>query len=425
MELEQMVCCPRTRMKNLLPWLVCLSASSFFFYEFIQGNMFASIADNIMQDFHIGVESMAYLSSIYYVSNVLFLFIAGQVLDRYSVKKILIIAMGFCVMSTFVLAYAQSFYVALCCRFITGIGSAFCLLGPVRVASRWFAPQQMAMVTGLIVTIAMLGGMVSQYPLTMLVMTVGWRQAVLVVGWVGMVMWGVMAIGIIDQPKDAHPESVNQLSFLATMKQAYANIQMLRVALFASLMNMAIAVFGAMMGTLYLMQRLDVGKELASSINGMLFLGTMLGGPLFGRWSDRSGERLFPMRVGVAGAFLVSLVILYVPVPVWAMYGLFLLLGLFTSAQVISYAYVAERQSRHMTATAVSIVSICTQAGCVVFQNAYSHVLVWHQKAQQTHAMASAFSDYQFASSLIPIGLMVAALLILGLKETYCHQVEG
>ncbi|MCX7115464.1 MAG: MFS transporter [Gammaproteobacteria bacterium] len=425
MELKQTACCPCPNITVLLPWLVCLSASSFFFYEFIQGNMFASIADNIMQDFHIGVENMAYLSSIYYVSNVLFLFIAGQVLDRYSVKKILIVAMGFCVISTFVLAQAHSFYVALGCRFITGIGSAFCLLGPVRVASRWFAPQQMAMVTGMIVTIAMLGGMVSQYPLTMLVITVGWRQAVMVVAWVGMVMWGIMAIGIIDQPKDNQAEPVQHLSFLATMKQAYANVQMLRVALFTSLMNMAIAVFGAMMGTLYLMQRLDIGKELASSINGMLFLGTMIGGPLLGRWSDRSGQRLLPMRVGMLGALLVSLAILYAPVPIWAMYGLFLLLGLFTSAQVISYAYVAESQPRHMTATAVSIVSICTQAGCVVFQNAYSHVLVWHQHVQQTHAMVYTFSDYQFASVMIPLGLMVAGLLMLGLKETYCHQIEG
>lgn len=71
----------------LLPWLVCFSASLFFFYEFIQGNMFASIADNIMQDFHVQADKMAYLSSIYYVSNVIFLFVAGFVLDRFSAKK--------------------------------------------------------------------------------------------------------------------------------------------------------------------------------------------------------------------------------------------------------------------------------------------------------------------------------------------------
>ena len=71
----------------LLPWVICFVASLFFFYEFIQGNMFASIADNVMHDFHIQADKMTYLSSIYYASNVMFLLVAGVLLDRFSAKK--------------------------------------------------------------------------------------------------------------------------------------------------------------------------------------------------------------------------------------------------------------------------------------------------------------------------------------------------
>ncbi|MFT4059367.1 MAG: MFS transporter, partial [Legionella sp.] len=163
---------------SLLPWVVCLTATLFFFYEFIQGNMFASIAASIMQDYHIQADKMAWLSSIYYLSNVLFLFVAGIVLDRFSIKNTLLIAMFLCVASTFLLAHSHSFYIALFSRFITGIGSAFCFLGPVRLASHWFLPKRMAFVTGVIVTMAMAGGMLAQYPLTLLVNLVGWRNAV-------------------------------------------------------------------------------------------------------------------------------------------------------------------------------------------------------------------------------------------------------
>jgi MFS family permease len=158
------------------PWLVCFTASLFFFYEFIQGNMFASIADNIMYDFSIQVDKMAYLSSIYYLSNVVFLFVAGMMLDRFSAKKTMVFAMLLCVCGTFVLAHTESFYIALLCRFVTGIGSAFCFLGPIRIASRWFPPSRMALVTGVIVTIAMTGGMLAQYPLTKMVLYFGWRE---------------------------------------------------------------------------------------------------------------------------------------------------------------------------------------------------------------------------------------------------------
>ena len=70
-----------------------------------------------------------------------------MVLDRFSIKNTILIAMFFCVVSTFILAYSHSFYMALFCRFITGIGSAFCFLGPVRLASHWFPPKRMALVT--------------------------------------------------------------------------------------------------------------------------------------------------------------------------------------------------------------------------------------------------------------------------------------
>ena len=48
-----------------LPWCICFAASLFFFYEFIQGNMFASIADDVMRDFNVQADNLTYLSSIY------------------------------------------------------------------------------------------------------------------------------------------------------------------------------------------------------------------------------------------------------------------------------------------------------------------------------------------------------------------------
>lgn len=284
----------------------------------------------------------------------------------------------------------------------------------------------MAMMTGLIVTVAMLGGLVAQYPMTWLVTQLGWRDGVMVVGWVGVVMWVLMCLGIADAPKDKPIVEVARPSFLAMMKQAYMNQQMLRVGLFASLMNMSIAVFGAMIGTLYLMERLGVSKEIAASINGMLFLGSIVGGPLIGRWSDRLGERLLPMKTGLIGALIVTLMILYVPLTSWMMYVLFFLLGIFISAQVISYAYVAESQPHSMTATAVSIVSICTQSGYIFFQNIFSHLLAWHASIQNFSAgRYYTLTDYRFATLILPVGLILARLCLIGLKETYCHQKEG
>lgn len=407
----------------LLPWVICFVASLFFFYEFIQGNMFASIADNVMHDFHIQADKMTYLSSIYYASNVLFLLVAGVLLDRFSAKKTIIVAMLLCVLSTFILAHAHSFYLALSCRFLTGIGSAFCFLGPVRIASRWFPSKRMALVTGVVVTIAMTGGMLAQYPLTKLVILIGWRDSLTTIGWLGVLILVAMVLWIKDAPKNDAVLVRKHMSVLATAKKAYLNLQTMRAALFASLMNMAVAVFGAMMGSLYLMQRLGVNKEDAAMVNSMLFLGAIVGGPVIGWCSDKLGLRILPMKLGALASLITVICILYFPVALNEMAVLFFLLGFFTAAQIISYALVAESSPPIMTATALSIVSILTQGGYIVYQNLFSFLLLRHGEMHLLdNVPIYSLGDYQAASIILPVGLGLALFAIFKLKETHCRN---
>ncbi len=411
---------------SFLPWVVCFAASLFFFYEFIQGNMFASIADNIMHDFQIRADKMTWLSSIYYASNVIFLFVAGFVLDRFSSKKIIIVAMLLCVLSTFTLAHAHSFYLALLCRFVTGIGSAFCFLGPIRIASRWFPPKQMALVTGVIVTIAMTGGMLAQYPLTQLVLLIGWRDALMMVAWLGVIMLILMVFLVKDKPHQAIDTLRVKVSIMAQAKKAWLNAQTIRAALYTSLMNMAVAVFGAMMGSLYLMERLDVSKSDAAMVNSMLFLGAIVGGPLIGWCSDKLKLRILPMKIGAVISLAVLLAILYLPVSIGLMAVLFFLLGFFTASQVISYAFVAESSPPAITATAVSLVSILTQGGYIVYQNLFSGLLTWHSGSKMIDGVpVYSLADFQTAAIILPLGLCLALVSVLGLKETHCRHVTG
>lgn len=408
-----------------MPWMVCFAATLFFFYEFIQGNMFASIAAHIMQDYQIQADKMAWLSSIYYVSNVLFLFVAGMVLDRFSIRKTILLAMFLCVASTFLLAYSQSFHVAMFCRFVTGIGSAFCFLGPVRLASHWFPPKKMALVTGAIVTLAMTGGMLAQYPLTRLVNNLGWRQAVADVGMLGLSMLIVMYLGIREKPAFKEPSNSEPMALSMLAKRVYLNPQYLRAAAYTSLMNMGIAVFGAMMGTLYLEQRLDISSEQASMVNGMLFLGAIVGSPLIGWISDRAGCRVFPMKAGLIASMFTLAAILYLPVSLSFMALLFFLLGFFTSAQVISYALVAESSPPSLTATAVSVVSILTQGGYIIYQNLFSALLTRYGAMHVVDGVPVYNLDsYQFAAMILPIGLVIAFIMLIGLKETFCHHAS-
>ncbi len=401
------------------PWIVCFAASLLFFYEFIQGTMFASIADQVMRDFHIAADKMVYLSSAYYLANVIFLVMAGILLDRYSAKKMLISAMFFCVLSTFVLARTDSFGVAFLCRFVIGIGSAFCFLGPIRIATRWFLPKQMAFVTGVVVTMAMSGGMLAQYPLMKLVLQIGWRNALMNVSWMGVVMLIAMLRLIQDKPSHYQEPVSQKMNMWQITKQSYLNRETFLCGLYASLMNMGVAVFGAVMGQLYLVQRLGVNQDTAAMINGMLFLGAMLGGPLIGFWSDKIGRRLLPMQAGALVSLLIALCILYLPVTVFGMATLFFLLGLTTSSQVISFPLVAEKSQPMLIASSISLVSIVLQGGYIVYQNIYGFVLMQDNAVQVINGTPTySLGAYQSATLILPISFFIAFVALFGLKES-------
>ncbi|OYV54923.1 MAG: hypothetical protein B7X00_00960 [Legionella sp. 21-45-4] len=204
----------------------------------------------------------------------------------------------------------------------------------------------------------------------------------------------------------------------AVAKQAYCNRETFIAGIYASLMNMAVAIFGAVMGQLYLMQRLDVSQESAAFVNGMLFLGAMLGGPLIGWWSDQLGSRLLPMKYGALISCVLIGLVLYAPISITGMAILFFLLGFTTSSQVISFAFVAEKSSPLVVASSISLVSILLQGGYILYQNMFSYVLVHGGNMHMiNHVPVYSYEAYQSAVLILPISFLLALGCVFFLKE--------
>ena len=202
----------------LAPWLVTFSAALFFFYIFIQINMLNSLAPALFKSFHLTSGQIANLSQNYFYANVLFLFPAGILLDRFSTRKIVLISMTICIIATLVFAFSQSLLLDDICRFMTGLAGAFCLLAPVRIATRWFPPQKLGLVIGLIVTFAWFGGMVAQTPFSYFIQHVGWRHTVIGDALLGLIILIIMALFVKDTPPNQQNTTtsshhISELSF--------------------------------------------------------------------------------------------------------------------------------------------------------------------------------------------------------------------
>ncbi|MFU8797742.1 MAG: MFS transporter [Gammaproteobacteria bacterium] len=415
---------------SLRPWLVCLSAALFFFYEFIQMNMLNSLGSYLMNEYQITATQLGSLSGWYFYANLGFLLVAGLLLDRFSTRKIILYAMGSCVIGTTLMAFSHSVLLTGICRFIAGIGGAFCFLSSIRLASRWFPPQRMALMTGLIVTMAMLGGVVAQTPLAMLAEAVGWRAAV---GWIaglGAVISMIVWKFVFDYPPSLHETYIQEqdelktLGFWQAKRIAFLNKQNWLAGLFTSLLNLPVSLLGALWGNVYLQKIHHLSTTQAASVTMMIFVGTVIGSPLAGWISDRMGLRRKPMLIGAVLSLLLIILIIYLPQPsMMTLMLLFLGLGLITSTQVISYPTVAESNPKILTATSVSVVSISAIAGYPISQILFGLIMDWHWDGTMAEGMrVYSASNYQFAISIMPIAFLIALIAALCLRETHCKS---
>lgn len=419
---------------TLKAWCIVLAAALFFFYEFLQMNMFDAITPVLMQSFGWNATELSKSSAYYFIANVLFLLPAGVLLDRYSTKKIILVALGICVLGTALFSLSTQSWQVIACRFFTGIGSAFCFLSCIRLASRWFPENHMALVTGVVVTMAMTGGMLAQTPLLLLVKYIHWRDALLYDALGGVVIWFVILAIVQDYPPSVKAEYdheidiVHQLGFFETVKRAFGCAHNWLGGLYTCLMNLPLGVLGALWGASYLTHVQSVGHECALMIVSMLFVGTIVGAPVMGWLSDRWGKRRPMMMIGsVASLLLVSLIIFLHTSSTASLFILFLLLGFFTSTQIIGYPLVAEGNAMAITAMAVSVVNISVQSGDGIFQLLFGYLMDLHQhlrgatKVGYHHYLAV---DYRWALWILPVGFVFAFLAVYASSETYCQHLE-
>lgn len=421
-------------LRFLIPWLVCITGGLLFFYEFIQLNIMNSLNTILASEFHLNAEQLGHISSMYFYANASLVWVAGLLLDRVSTKKLILFSMLCCTLGTFSFGIANHAWELGASRFIIGVGGAFCFLSAMRLASRWLPPSQLALATGLIVTMAMLGGMVAQTPVTLLLKHFGWREMMMMNASLGVVITAAVFFIVRDYPASYHEvveqqkSDLSELGLLQGLKAVVGRPQNWFAAIYNSFLNLPIFLLGALWGSPYLQQVVGLSPAAAASICGMIFLGTTVGSPLCGLLSDRIQRRKLPMMLGAFASLATVLAILYVPhLNVWSLSALFFLLGFFTSTQIIAYPLVSESNPRMVTASAVSIVSMLNLFGGALFQPIFGWVMdrYWvagHVAADGARVYTS--TAYHHALLILPIVFGVSIVCGFLLKETRCkHQL--
>ncbi len=195
---------------------------------------------------------------------------------------------------------------------------------------------------------------------------------------------------------------------------------------YTCLMNLPLSLLGGLYGAMYLKHSYGLNQVHATNVVSMLFLGTIIGAPLMGWFSDRIQRRRAPMLMAAVASLALMLLVVYSHGLNYSLLiTLFLLVGFFTSAQVLSYPWVAENSLTVITAMSVSVVNISVQGGQAIFQPIFGYLLDRHAAVNHSAALATySIADFRAALLLPVIGFVVAFVAAYLIKESYCRHIE-
>lgn len=420
--------------KNYLikAFIIVFVTSFLFFYEFGLTNIYNSLGPYVVKDFNLSPTEFGFVASLFFYTDLIFLIPAGVLVDRYSPRRIITLVLLISSTGVLMNAHAHSLGVLVIARLLMGLGGGFCLVGCIRVAVNWFPQKYMAGISGFIITMGMLGGLMVQTPLTLLILHSSWRYALTIVAIIGYSIAALIFLFVRDMPhhlkeeRQHHIQRHHESGVFRCLKLALLKKQNWYCGFYTCLMNLPIFMLGALLGIPYLTQVNQLTMTQASTVSGMLYLGTMIGSPLMGSLSDLIQNRKYPMLISAVLAIaLVFIIIQVTSNSFWLLLFLFLLLGIITSAQIISYPLVVESNSKMISSSAVCVISMMCMISGAFIQPLAGFLLSLRGGAHITQGtMDYPTASYHFVLNILPIAFVLAFILGLLIKETHGKHIS-
>lgn len=417
-----------SRYKSMKPWVVWGLGCLFYFYECLLQVSPSVMSTELMRDFAVTGQTLGILSGIYFYSYAAMQLPGGVMMDYFGPHRLLTLATTICALSTIAFGLTDNFFMACVARLMIGFGSAFAAVGSMKLAANWFPAQKFALLTGVMVTIGMLGAIGGEAPLALLIDQYGWRQSMIIMGAFGLFLALLILIVAKDSPHKIknHTQLDDEplgSSFLTLIK----NKQLWLVATYGGLMYMSTPVFCGLWGVPFLMFKLNLAKATAANYISLVFVGWAIASPMWGIVSNRIGLRKPPMYIGSIGALITSLLFIYAPIHSSMLMKLLLFLfGIFSAGFLCAFAIAKELCSKRYVATGLSFMNMMNMIGIALAQPIIGFILdrMWQGEIHDK-VRVYPLEAYNVALALLPAGILISLLLLPRIKETYCQSVQG
>ena len=407
-------------------WFIWFLSAFFMFYKYALEVSPSVMTSTLMGAFHINGVQLGNLVACYFYAYLLLQIPAGVLIDRFGPRKVTTLAIFLCALGSFVFAHSTTVMVAGLARFAMGVGAAFGVVNCLKLTANWFPPRKFAFMTGLMMTVAMLGAVGGQAPLAAFIKAVSWHEAIETIAIVGFILALLFWLIVRDKAPDHKTDKAlvaTKLSLKSSLKEILSRKESWWISIYSGFSFASVMIFGGLWGVSFITEAYGLTTNLSAQCVSMMFIGFAVGAPVLGWFSDWIQKRKIVIFWGTLLALISISLVIYFPTGSLAYIGLLLFLfGFFISSFLLCFTMIRETNRACLAATAVGFMNAFQAlfgAGSDLLTGKILD-MTWTGTLVDGARIFSVTS-YQIAFAVIPITLIISLLSLIKVKETGCN----
>lgn len=417
--------------QSLIIWALGVT---FYFSGFFHRMVTAVMADQLMADFNIGATELGHFSSFYYYSYVAVQIPVGVLADYWGPRKLLTAGTLLSSLGAFLFAFAPTIHIANLGRLIIGASIGVAWISILKLSTRWFRPNRFAIMTGLALSLGVLGALSAGVPLSLLLNFFGWRSIIMGAGCLTLLLTVIIWVFVCDDPSAKGYASYTVPPIDSGLNSRSAVLSdLIRVFRFRNTWILALApaslvgpllAFSGLWAIPYLTTHYNLTPVKSATLTSTLLIAWAIGGPVLGALSEKMGSRKPIYFMALCVALMGWLPILFAKnLPLWLITILLGQIGFASGAIIIGFAFVKESVPPFLAGTATGVSNMGMEMGPMLLQPAIGWVLDYRWNGVLENGIRTYESSaYQFAFSLM-IGMSLLGILMIPFaNETFCQQ---
>ncbi len=261
----------------------------------------------LMDRFALSAATIGGLVSAMFFATILAQVPFGVALDKKGPRPVLSLCILIIAVGTAIFAFADSFDAMFLSRVLIGIGSAAMGAATHLIIARNFTGSDFGYISGLVVTLGGIGGLIGTYPLAFVLERVSWSVVFATVAATTLLL-SVVVFGSVRRGAPETVESdpdVGKQGFLTLLSRP----EFLRILVLGAVTYAPITTITGLWGGPYLQDVTGLSAEQAGAVLLLFFSATIVAGYVFGLLDRRakSRKRIVLVAVGLSGFMLILL----------------------------------------------------------------------------------------------------------------------